>query len=61
MVKHLPINFIRINESYIVNLLPELLEGRINGSRISIQGRELIIKNTYKSSFESRLKLLYHS
>lgn len=60
MVKHLPINFVRINESYIVNVSPELLDGRINGSRISIQGRELIIKNTYKSAFESRLKLLYH-
>lgn len=60
MVKHLPINFIRINESYIVNLSPDLLEGRINGSRISIQGRELTIKSTYKSAFENRLKLLYH-
>ena len=60
MVKHLPLNFIRINESYIVNVSPKLLEGRINGSRISIMGKELTIKNTYKSAFESRLKLLYH-
>ena len=60
MIKHLPINFIRINESYIVNVSPDLLDGRINGSRISIQGRELIIKNTYKSAFENRLRLLYH-
>jgi DNA-binding response OmpR family regulator len=60
MVKHLPLNFVRINESYIVNLSSQILDGRINGSRISIMGRELTVKNTYKSAFESRLKLLYH-
>ncbi|QOD60046.1 response regulator [Polaribacter haliotis] len=60
MVKHLPLHFIRINESYIVNLSPEILEGRINGSRISVMGREIIVKNTYKNEFEKRLKLMYH-
>ncbi len=60
MIKHLPINFIRINESYIVNLSPEMLQGRINGSQISIMGRTLKVKNTYKQEFEKRLKLIYH-
>ena len=61
MTKHLPINFVRINESYIVNVSSELLDGRINGSCVSIMGRELNIKNTYKTEFENRIKFLYHS
>ncbi len=59
--KHLPLYFVRINESYIVNVSPELLEGRINGSRLSIMGQELIIKRTYIKEFEKRIKTLYHS
>jgi len=59
--KHLPPYFVRINESYIVNVSPELLEGRINGSRISIMGQELRIKRTYAKEFEKRLASLYHS
>ncbi|MCB0432006.1 MAG: response regulator [Mangrovimonas sp.] len=57
--KTLPYYFVRINESYIVNLSPEYLEGRINGSIISIQGRELHIKKTYKEEVEKRLQHFY--
>ena len=32
----LPYYFVRINESYIINLSPEIFNGRINGIRISI-------------------------
>jgi DNA-binding response OmpR family regulator len=61
LLKHLPNNFVRINESYIVNVSPDLLGGRINGSRISIMGQELRIKRTYAKEFEKRLESLYHS
>jgi DNA-binding response OmpR family regulator len=61
ILKHLPPYFVRINESYIVNISPALLEGRINGSKISIMNEELIIKRTYAKAFEKRLDLLYHS
>jgi DNA-binding response OmpR family regulator len=61
ILKHLPLYFLRINESYIVNISPAILEGRINGSRISIMGEELRIKRTYAKAFEKRLDLLYHS
>lgn len=61
LLKQLPPYFVRINESYIVNISPELLEGRINGSRISIMGQELRIKRTYAKEFEKRLQSLYHA
>lgn len=61
LLKHLPNNFVRINESYIVNVSPELLDGRINGSRLSIMGQELRIKRTYAKEFEKRLQGLYHT
>jgi DNA-binding LytR/AlgR family response regulator len=61
LLKHIPPYFVRINESYIVNISPEILEGRINGSRISIMGQELRIKRTYAKAFEKRLVSLYHS
>ena len=59
--EHLPLSFVRINESYIINASPELLEGRINGSRLSIMGQELRIKRTYVKDFEKRLNTLYHT
>jgi len=59
--KNLPRNFIRINDSYIINASTELLEGRINGSRLSILGQELKIKRTFAKEFEKRLEALYHS
>lgn len=59
LLKQLPPYFVRINESYIVNISPEILEGRINGSRISIMGNEFRIKRTFAKEFENRIKLLY--
>lgn len=57
--KALPHNFVRINESYIVNIAEDVLDGRINGSKLSIKNKEFIIKSTYKSEIEKRLSVLY--
>lgn len=58
--KTLPYYFVRINESYIVNIAPDVLKGRINGSRLSIQNQEFTIKNTYKEEVKSRLEHFYY-
>lgn len=59
--KHLPYYFVRINESCIVNISPKFLEGRINGSRLSIIGQEFTIKSTYANEFKRITDKLYHS
>lgn len=59
--KHLPNYFIRINDSYIVNLSPNIFDGRINGSRLSILNHELQIKETYAKELKLRIKRIYHS
>jgi len=61
LLKHLPRYFVRINESCIVNISSDVLDGRINGSKLSIMNRELKIKDTYLQEFKKRLELLYHS
>ena len=61
LLKHLPTYFVRINESYIVNISQGILEGRINGSRMSIMGRELAVKSTYSKELKLRLDKMYHS
>lgn len=58
--KTLPYHFVRINESYIVNISPDILKGRINGSRLCIQNQEFTIKNTYKEEVKSRLEHFYY-
>ncbi|WP_335974077.1 response regulator transcription factor [Gaetbulibacter jejuensis] len=58
--KTLPYYFVRINESYIVNIAPDVLKGRINGSRLSIQNQEFTIKNTYKDEVKKRLEHFYY-
>ncbi len=55
----LPYNFIRINDKYIVNLSPNILQGRINGSRLSIAGHALQIKDTYKDEVKKRFQSIY--
>lgn len=55
----LPHNFIRINESEIVNLSHQVLEGRINGSKLKINDHICYISKTYKQEVEKRLELLY--
>lgn len=55
----LPLNFIRINESYIININPVFFNGRINGSKVVIKGQEFIVNSTYKKTFEKRIEQLY--
>ena len=55
----LPHNFIRINESEIVNLSHHVLEGRINGSRLKVGDHICHISKTYKQEVEKRFELLY--
>ncbi|MCF6297655.1 MAG: hypothetical protein L3J08_06680 [Flavobacteriaceae bacterium] len=57
----MPHYFARINESYIVNISTNILQGRINGSRLSLMNQELTIKETYKKEFKKRFELLYQS
>lgn len=59
--KTLPYNFVRINESYIVNIAPDVLDGRINGSKLCVNNKEYTIKNTYKSEVQKRLEHFYGS
>ena len=59
VLKELPQYFVRINESYIVNISPDMLTGRINGARLSIQKQEFIIKDTYSKAFKKRFDLIY--
>lgn len=59
LVGKLPITFIRINESEIVNLSHPVLQGRINGSRLKIGDHICHISKTYKPEVEKRLELLY--
>lgn len=60
LLKTLPHYFVRISESYIVNISPKMLAGRINGSRLSIENQEFTIKATYKDEVKKRLKHFYH-
>ncbi|RMB58010.1 response regulator [Dokdonia sinensis] len=57
--EQLPEQFERINESYIVNLDPHVLEGRINGSRLAVAGMALSIKETYKDAVRNKIEALY--
>lgn len=57
--QQLPYQFERINESYIVNLDPHVLEGRINGSRLAVAGMALSIKETYKDAVRNKIEALY--
>lgn len=55
----LPYNFIRINESEVINLSHHILDGRINGNRLKIGDHICIVSKTYKSEVEKRFDLLY--
>lgn len=57
--KRLPRYFVRVNESYIVNISPDMLDGRINGSKLSILNQEIIINSTYKEEVLKRLEQFY--
>lgn len=57
----LPNNFIRINESTIINLKSKNFEGRINGSKLSINKHLITIKDTYYKEVNNRIDNLYKS
>ena len=57
--KSLPYHFVRINESYIVNINSDVLSGRINGSMICIHKKEYTISATYKNEVQKRLDFFY--
>ncbi len=57
--QQLPHYFVRINDSYIINMMPDYLEGRINGSNIVVKGQRFGISRTYKNLFEKKYKTLY--
>ncbi|MCH2490494.1 MAG: response regulator [Flavobacteriales bacterium] len=55
----LPLEFSRINESEVINLGEDFLDGRINGSRLKIGKSIYRISKTYKAEVENRIDLLY--
>lgn len=59
LAKTLPHCFVRINESYIVNLSPNMLMGKINGTKISILNETHTISERYKKEVKNRIKNLY--
>ncbi len=59
IANQLPLQFARINESEIVNLSEEILDGRINGNRLKIGKTVYHISKTYKAEVENRIALLY--
>jgi len=58
--RDIPRYFVQINAKYIVNILPEVLNGRINGTRLLLLGETLEVTNTYMNEFKKRLKDFYH-
>lgn len=61
MTTKLPPQFARINESHIVNLSEEILDGRINGSHLKIGDTIHRISKTYKAEVENKFNLLYEN
>lgn len=59
MIKKLPFEFGRISEHTIVNLSAKNLDGKVNNSKISINGKVFKISNSYKKEIEKKLKALY--
>lgn len=57
----LPHNFVRVNESEIVNIGHNMLDGRINGSRIKLGEHICHISKTYKGEVEKRFRILYQN
>lgn len=54
--KKLPIDFVRINESTIINIAAPFFDGRINGTYLSIFNQKFMISSTYKSNVETLIK-----
>jgi len=61
MYETLPHYFVRVNENYIINILPEILQGRINGTRVSIFGTEINLTESYIKEFQKRFDWIYQN
>lgn len=59
IIETLPYNFVRINESEIINLTVSSIDGRINGRRIKIKNKIFTISDTYKEEVEKRIAHFY--
>ncbi len=59
MLGKLPVKFVRINESEIINLSEHIINGRINGTRIKIGDSICHISKTYKQEVEKRFAMFY--
>ncbi len=57
--RKLPSHFIRINESYIINIGPNLNIARINGSKMLVNKKEFNVSSTYKAAVNERLDNFY--
>lgn len=55
-----PPYFARINEGQIINILPDVFDGKSNHS-ITVNGLEFHVSDSYKSEFEKKLDLFYNS
>lgn len=55
----LPKEFARVNDGYIVNLHPSILEGRVNGSRLVAGGEVIVINGTYKEATLKKIESYY--
>ncbi len=60
LTKVIPNYFVRVNEWCILNISPNIIDGRINGSMISVLGEKYIISPTYKNEVEKCFDLIYH-
>jgi len=59
ILKKVPKYFVRVNEYAIINISSDIFDGRINGSRLVINGKEFKISETYKKDFEKKLEKMY--
>jgi CheY-like chemotaxis protein len=59
LMSTLPDYFTRINEGYVINLLPKKLKGRVNGTHVKIGDEVLKITHTYTKEFEKKLHRYY--
>lgn len=59
LLKHLPYYFVRVSDSYIINISPGIFNGRINGVRLSIFNNEIEISDTYRKELEKRIEKMY--
>ncbi len=59
LLQHLPAYFVQISDCYVVNISPSVLQGRINGVRLSVMDRELTINRGFLNNVNKRIELFY--